>query len=148
MKLVDASSPSPSVSGSSGELSLDELGARIVDGSGRLAAATCRWLLLVADFDAREAYLTFGLASSAQWLTHACGVAQRTAAEHVRIARSLVLFPKLTEEIGAGRLSFSQVRAISRLAEPGEHALVEELIEVARHGTVAQLEIVARVAHC
>ena len=58
---------------------MDELGERIVDISGRLAAATCRWLLLVADFDAREGYLSFGLASSAQWLTHACGIAQRTA---------------------------------------------------------------------
>jgi hypothetical protein len=140
MELVDSSS----VNGSSAELSVEELGARIVDGSGRIAAGTCRWLLLVAQFDAREGYLTFGLASSAQWLTHACGIAQRTAAEHVRVARSLRLFPRLAEEMGAGRLSFSQVRAISRLACPGEQALVEELIEVARHGTVAQLEVVVR----
>ena len=140
MELVDSSS----VGGSPGALSLEERGARIVDGSGRLAAATCRWLLLVADFDAREGYLSFGLASSAQWLTHACGVAQRTSVEHVRVARSLLLFPRLVEEMGAGRLSFSQVRAISRLAHPGEDRLVGELVEVARHGTVAQLEVVVR----
>jgi hypothetical protein len=140
MELVDSSS----VSDSSGELPVDELGARIVDGAGRLAAATSRWLVLVAQFDAREGYLSFGLASTAQWLTHACGIAQRTAVEHVRIARSLRFFPRLVDEMGAGRLSFSQVRAISRIAEPGEDALVDELIEAAQHATVAQLEVVVR----
>lgn len=126
------------------ELSLDELGKRIVDISGRLAAATSRWLLLVAEFDAREGYLSFGLASSAQWLTHACGIAHRTAVEHVRVGRSLLLYPRLADEMGAGRLSFSHVRAISRIVEPGEHALVDYLVEAAQHGTVAQLEVLVR----
>jgi len=112
--------------------------------SGRLAAGTCRWLLLVADFDARQGYLSFGLASTAQWLSHACGIAHRTAVDHVRVARSLRQHPQLAEEMGAGRLSFSQVRAISRIAEPGEYGLVEDLIEVARHGSVAQLEVMVR----
>jgi hypothetical protein len=101
-------------------------------------------LLLVAQFDAREGYLSFGLASSAQWLTHACGIAHRTAVDHVRVGRSLLQYPRLAEEMGAGRLSFSQVRAISRIAQPGEQALVDDLIEVARHGTVAQLEVLVR----
>jgi len=140
MELVDSSS----VSRSPGELSVDELGARIVDGSGRLTAASCRWLLLVAAFDARQGYLAFGLASTAQWLSHACGIAHRTAVEHVRVAKSLRHYPQLADEMGAGRLSFSQVRAISRIAEPGEDGLVDDLIDVARHGTVDQLEVVVR----
>jgi HNH endonuclease len=141
MELVD----SPCLAGhSSRHLSLDELGVRIVDMAGRLAAATSRWLLLVAEFDAREGYLSFGLASSAQWLTHACGISHRTAVEHVRVGKSLVQYPRLADEMGAGRLSYSQVRAISRIVEPGEHALVDDLIEAARHGTVAQLEVLVR----
>ncbi|HEY0869395.1 MAG TPA: HNH endonuclease signature motif containing protein, partial [Acidothermaceae bacterium] len=88
--------------------------------------------------------LWFGLASTAQWLTHACGIAQRTAVEHVRVAGSLAQFPQLAAEMGAGRLSFSQVRAISRTATPGEHGLVADLVEAARHATVAQLEVVVR----
>ena len=141
MELVDSSC---AVSRSAGELSVDELGARIVDMSARLAAATSRWLLLVACFDARQGYVSFGLASSAQWLTHACGIAHRTAVEHVRVGRSLRQYPRLADEMGAGRLSFSQVRAISRIAGPGEHGLVEDLVEAARHATVAQLEVVVR----
>src|SRR5665213_502668 len=140
MELVD----SGSVGRSLRVLSVGELGARIVDGSGRLTAASGRWLLLVADFDARQGYLSFGLASTAQWLSHACGIAHRTAAEHVRVARSLRQYPRLADEMGAGRLSFSQVRAISRLAGPGEDGLVEDLVEAARHATVAQLEVVIR----
>src|SRR5665213_274999 len=132
------------VGGSPRQLPLDDLGKRIVDIAGRLAAATSRWLLLVAEFDAREGYLSFGLASSAQWLTHACGIAHRTAVEHVRVGRSLRQYPRLAEEMGAGRLSYSQVRAISRLVEPGEHSLVDDLIEAAQHGTVAQLEVLVR----
>ena len=46
--------------------------------------------------------------------------------------------------MGAGRLSYSQVRAISRIVEPDEHALVDDLVEAARHGTVAQLEVLVR----
>src|SRR5664279_5406905 len=141
MELVDSSC---SAKRSPHELSLDELGKRIVDMSGRLAAATCRWLLLVGQFDAREGYVSFGLASTAQWLTHSCGIAHRTAAEHVRVARSLLQYPRLADEMGAGRLSFSQVRAISRIVEPGEHGLVDDLIEAAQHGTVAQLEVLVR----
>src|SRR5665213_2329057 len=137
MELVD----SGSVGRSLRVLSVGELGARIVDGSGRLTAASGRWLLLVADCGARQGYLTFGLASTAQWLSHACEIAHRTAAEHVRVARSLRQYPRLADEMGAGRLSFSQVRAISRLDGPGEDGLVEDLIQAARHATVRKPRI-------
>jgi hypothetical protein len=144
MELVATSSSAVSVRRSPAVLSVDELGKRIVDLSGRLTASTCRWLLLVADFDARDGYLSFGLASSAQWLTHACGIAHRTSVEHVRVARSLLQYSRLAQEMGAGRLSFSQVRAISRVAGPGEHGMVDDLIDAAQHATVAQLEVVVR----
>src|ERR1700712_3708444 len=71
------------------ELSVDDLGARIVGLAGRLAAVTCQWLLLVPDFDAREGYNRFGLASTARWLTHCCGLSHRAAVDHVRVARAL-----------------------------------------------------------
>lgn len=124
--------------------SVDELGARIVAMAGRLAAATCRWLLLVAEFDARDGSTTAGLATTAHWLGFACGVAPRTAIEHVRVARALATHPRLAEEMTAGRLSYSHVRAISRVALPSEAALVEELIQLAEHATVRQLEATVR----
>ena len=125
-------------------LSADELGSQIVALAGRLAAATCRWLLLVAQFDACEGCAAFGLASTARWLGHYCGLAHRTAVEHVRVARALAGFPELAAAMGAGRLSYSQVRAISRLAYDGEHGLIEDLIEAAVNGTTGQLETLVR----
>ncbi|SOD70844.1 uncharacterized protein DUF222 [Jatrophihabitans sp. GAS493] len=124
--------------------SLDVLGAEIVGMAGRLAAATCRWLLLVADFDAREGAAHFGLWSTAKWLSHSCGLSRRTSVDHVRVARALAMFPPLATEMSAGRLSYSHVRAISRVASPGEDALVAELITVAEHGTVGHLEAAVR----
>ena len=123
---------------------IDDLGSQIVGLAGRLAAAMCRWLLLVAEFDARDGAARFGLASTARWLSYACGLSRRTAIDHVRVARSLAAFPALTESMSAGRLSYSHVRAISRVARPGEEQLVADLIVVAEHGTVGHLETMVR----
>lgn len=69
-------------------VSLRDLESRIVGLAGRLSAATCRWLLLVAEFDAREGYARWCLPSTARWLSHTCGLSARTAIEHVRVARA------------------------------------------------------------
>ena len=104
----------------------------------------CGWLLLVAEFDACEGFIRFGLGSTARWLAHACGLAGRTATDHLRVARCLSAHPRLAAEMSAGRLSYSQVRAISRVVGSQESTLVDDLIEVARHGTVAHLEVIVR----
>ena len=124
--------------------SLDELADSIIATAGRLAAATCQWLLLVADFDARDGWQHFGMGCTSHWLAHTCSLAQRTAEEHVRVARALVTHPLLAQEMSAGRLSYSHVRAISRVARPGEDELVEELVHSAEHATVRQLESMVR----
>ena len=114
-----------------GEVDVEELGSQIVGLAGRLAAATCRWLLLVAAFDARAGYRHYVLHSTARWLAHYCGVSRRTAIEHVRVARALAAHPSLAAAMSAGRLSYSHVRAISRIADLGDTALVESLVNVA-----------------
>src|SRR5882757_6416776 len=123
---------------------IDDLGSQIVGLAGRPAAATCRWLLLVAEFDARDGAAKFGLASTSGWLSYACGLSRRTAIDHVRVARALAAFPALVESMSAGRISYSHARAISRVARAGEEQLVGDLIMVAEHGTVGQLEIMVR----
>lgn len=117
--------------------------------AGRLAAATCRWLLLIAEFDRREGCARFGIWSTARWLSHHCGIAHRTALEQVRVARALAAFPELAAEMSAGRLSYSQVRAISRVLREGghhegEHQLAGDLIEIAQRGSASQLESMLR----
>jgi hypothetical protein len=110
-----ACKPSPEPSSSPGIDSIHDLGSQIVASAGRLSAATCAWLLLVAQFDAEGGADTFGLPSTAAWLAHACGLARRTATDHVRVARTLAANPLVASEMAAGRLSFSHVRAISRV---------------------------------
>src|SRR4051812_32135622 len=105
------------------ELSIDELGARIVGMAGRLAAAMCRWLLLVAEFDARNGPAKFCVGSTGRWLSHYCGISARTARDHVRVARVLAAHAVLAEAFGAGRISYSHVRAIARVAELGSEQL-------------------------
>jgi len=112
--------------------------------AGRLSAAMCRWLLLIAEFDACDGAAKFGLPSTSGWLSYACGLSRRTAIDHVRVARALAAFPALVESMSAGRISYSHARAISRVARAGEEQLVGDLIMVAEHGTVGQLEIVVR----
>lgn len=122
----------------------EQLGSRIVGLSGRIAAATCRWLLLVAEFDRREACAAFGLGSTARWLSHHCGIAHRTALDHVRVARTLLAHRPMATEMAAGRISYSHARAISRVAEPEDTELVDRLVDIAEHGTVGQLEDTVR----
>jgi hypothetical protein len=110
--------------------------------AAHLAAATYRWLLLVAELDQREAWKTWGCRSAAQWLSMRCGIADGTARDQVRVARALARFPLTCAAFERGELSYSQVRAIVRLDAPEEHE--EEVVGLARHATGAQLERIVR----
>lgn len=125
-------------------VALEQLASDIIGHASRLAAATCRWLLLIAAFDAREGYRHYVLSSTARWLSHYCSLSRRTAIEHVRVARALAAHPPLAAAMSSGRLSYSHVRAISRVSELGDTAFVASLINLAEHGTVRQLEDVVR----
>lgn len=65
----------------------------------------------------------------------------RTGREHVRIASDLERLPRVLAEFSAGRLSFSKVRAPSRMiVEPETEA---DLVEMALAATASQLDILA-----
>ena len=109
--------------------------------AAHLAAATCRWLLLIAEFDAREGWAEWGVNSCAHWLSWRCGIGLHAAREHTRVARTLGSLPLVQEAFAAGELSYSKVRALTRVASEKTEA---QLVELARHATGAQLEKVAR----
>ncbi|HEY7859115.1 MAG TPA: hypothetical protein VIC82_11515, partial [Candidatus Nanopelagicales bacterium] len=46
--------------------------------AGRVASAQCRWLLLVAQFDALDGASEYGLPTTTRWISHHCGIAART----------------------------------------------------------------------
>lgn len=110
--------------------------------AGQLAAATCAFLVLVGEYDAREEWREWETLSCAHWLNWRCGVGMVAAREQVRVARRLRALPRLREEFAAGRLSYSKVRAISRVSDP---AVVDHLIRIAATATAAQVESMVSV---
>ena len=120
---------------------LERLEARICELAGHLAAATCRFLVLLGDFDARRGWADWEMNSCAAWLSWKCQMTAGTAREHVRVARALRELPVIRGEFGAGRLSYAKVRALTRIATPGTEA---DLAELAGPMTGNQLERFAR----
>lgn len=120
---------------------LPEVERELCDLAARIAAATCRWLALAAEFDRRRGHEGFGFGSCATWLAWRCSITPRAAREQLRVARSLRELPRIRAAFGAGLLTYSKVRALTRVAEPETEP---ELLEIARHATAAQLERVLR----
>lgn len=100
------------------EMSIPELESELVGLAGHLAAAQCRFLLLLTEFDARDGWGGPGVRSCAHWLSWRIGMDLRTAREQLRVARALAGLPLIAAEFAAGRLSYSKVRAITRIAHP------------------------------
>jgi hypothetical protein len=123
------------------ERSLSQLALEITSGAVRLAAATAAWLRLVAEFDRREGWHAVGVLSCAHWLAWQCGMSPGAAREHVRVARALTTLPRLTTAFTEGRLSYSKVRALTRVAEPDTE---ESLLEFALAATASQTERLVR----
>jgi hypothetical protein len=120
---------------------LERLEAQICELAGHLAAATCRFLVLLGDFDARKGWADWEMTSCAQWLSWKCQLSSGTAREHVRVARALRDLPVIRAEFGAARLSYAKVRALTRIATPVTEA---GLAEIAGPMTANQLERFAR----
>src|SRR6478735_1694555 len=116
---------------------LEQLELRIWQGAANLTAAECDWLLAVAEFDRRQGWEAWGCASCAMWLSWQVGLDIRAAREKVRVAKALERFGLIREAMAAGRLSYSKVRAITRIAAADTE---EMLVELALNGTTNQVE--------
>jgi hypothetical protein len=123
------------------ERSLADLARQITGGAVRLAAATAAWLRLVAEFDRREGWHGVGILSCAHWLAWQCGMSPGAAREHVRVARALTGLPLVSAAFAEGHLSYSKVRALTRIAEPDTE---RSLLDLAMETTASQIERFAR----
>ena len=120
---------------------LERLEAQICELAGHLTAATCRFLMLLADFDARRGWASWDMSSCASWLSWKCQMSSGTAREHVRVARALRDLPVIRGQFAAARLSYAKVRALTRIATPATEI---GLAEIAGPMTGNQLERFAR----
>ena len=122
-------------------LTLRELEAQITELAGHLNAAHYRWLCLIAEFDRREGWSDSATPSCAHWLNWQCGIDLGAAREKVRVAHALEKLPRIGAAMARGELSYSKVRALTRVAI----AQTEEyLLNIALHGTAAHVEKLVR----
>ena len=120
---------------------LEELEEEIATLAAHIHAATHRLLTLIAEFDRRRGWELGGHSSCAYWLSARTGIDLGAAREKVRTARALVALPETSASMSRGELSFSKVRALSRVATEANEG---ELLELARGCTTAQLERMVR----
>ena len=116
------------------EAALEALEAQITELWGNINAATAHFLALLAEFDRREGWAQHGVANCAHWLSWQCGIGAVAAREKVRTARALESLPTIAEAFGEGRLSYSKVRALTRVATAETE---EDLLHIALNGTAA-----------
>jgi hypothetical protein len=119
---------------------LDRLGDEIAELCAHLDAATARLLTLIRDSDARGGWNT-GFRSCAHWLSWRVGLDLGAARERVRVARALETLPRLAEALARGELSYTKVRALTRVATQETEA---RLLAVGRAGAACHVERIVR----
>ena len=122
-------------------LNTNDLSDQIIQLYANINAATYSWLKLIAQFDAQHLAQQQGFISTAAWLGYYCGIGTTAAREKVRVARALGELPSVDAEFAAGRLSYSKVRALTRVATPLNEV---QLLHIAQHATAHQLARVLR----
>src|SRR6266566_1595612 len=120
-----------------------ELGRRLIDLSGELAAMECEWLSTLAEFDRRSGWWHDGEGSCVDWLVAHCGLSRVTAREKLRVAHELDRRSAVKAAFARGNLSYTKVRAITRVSGANEDT-DRWLLKLAEKGTAADLEIAAR----
>jgi len=119
----------------------DALEREITDLCAQINAASYRLLQLVAELDDEAPWGAWGLTSCAHWLNWRCGIGMNAAREKVRVAHALKQLPLISTSYATGELSFSKVRAVTRIADPENE---RDLLDLARYATAAQVEKLVR----
>jgi len=116
---------------------IEQLEDRITELSAHIHAATFRLLELIREYDECKGWAGPGLLSCAHWLNWKCGIAPGAAREKVRVAHALKNLPQISAAFREGRISYSKVRAMTRVATAKNE---EYLLMIATHGTAVHVE--------
>jgi len=136
---------SDTISPSSRRSAIDELDCAIVNLSARINAATSELLVLIRQFDQRGGWCQWGFSNCAEWLHWRCDLSLSAAREKVRAAHALNTLPAISESFSSGELSYSKVRALTRVADRDNE---QELIVFALAHTASQVEARCRELRC
>jgi hypothetical protein len=116
---------------------IDDLDRDIVRVAARINAVTYELLCLVREFDERAGWLKWGFDHCAEWLHWRCDISLGAAREKVRVAHALKTLPLISKAFAAGKLSYSKVRALVRVATVDNEAA---LLAFALKTTASSLE--------
>jgi hypothetical protein len=119
-----------------------ELGESIAETAAMIDAATHRFLTQLREFDRIGGWHTAGAQSCAHWLSWRVGMDLGAAREKVRVARALEGLPAIDAALEGGEISYSKVRAMTRVATPKNQ---EALLDMARAATGSQMEKICRL---
>jgi Domain of unknown function (DUF222)/HNH endonuclease len=119
----------------------EALGDKITELCGYLNAGTYRLLEMIRQFDREELWQLDGICSCAHWLNWKCGIGMNAAREKVRVANALGKLPKISASYAKGEISYSKVRAMTRVATPDNE---DALLMIAHHGTAYHVEELVR----
>ncbi len=123
------------------QLHKEKLADQITELAANIHAATFRLLELIREFDACKGWADDGIASCAHWLNWKCGMALGAARERVRVAHALKDLPKISQTFRKGKLSYSKVRAMTRVATRSNE---NYLLMIAHFGTASHVERLVR----
>jgi hypothetical protein len=100
-------------------------------------ADSYRMLVLVREFDDRFGWKKWSFKTCAEWVAWRCGISLSAAREKVRSAHALRSLPAIAAAFEQGRLSYSKVRALTRVAQIHDEDL---LLAYALSATVQRVE--------
>jgi Domain of unknown function (DUF222) len=120
---------------------IDAMAEDIAEMAAHIDAATHRLLVAIREFDLAGGWHHQGALSCAHWLSWRIGLGLGPASEKVRVAHKLAELPLFDDAFRRGELSYSKLRAMTRVATSSNEA---ELLDLARCSTAAQLERICR----
>ncbi|HZP31532.1 MAG TPA: DUF222 domain-containing protein [Acidimicrobiia bacterium] len=111
--------------------------AAVLEAGQRWAASQFDLVRLVAELDTSLEWAIDGVPTCAHWVADALDVEVCTAREWLRIGRALRVLPTIAAAFEARRLSYSKVRALSRVATSTNEAELCEIAERVPAGRLA-----------
>ncbi len=99
--------------------------------------ADWQFLKLIAEMDRTQSWRINGYCNLPNWLDHQCGMGPCAARERIRIGRALESLPNIDEAFKDGVLSYSKVRAITRVANAETDLM---LLEIAERSSAGELD--------
>jgi hypothetical protein len=118
------------------------MGDAIAETAAMIDVATHRFLIQLREFDELDGWHRAGALSCAHWLSWRVGMDLGAAREKVRVAKRLAELPLIDAALARGEISYSKVRAISRIATADNEA---DLLSMAVNTTGSQLERICRL---